>query len=123
MSECPKTDPAELAEFCMKCAGEKLAEDVVKLDVGANSSIADYFVIATANSDPQLQAMAGFIERQVREKYGRRPLSESGDSQSGWLLLDFGAVIIHLMTPETRSRYNLEGLWGEAAAHVAAARH
>ncbi len=114
-----KPTPAELADFCVACAEEKLAENTVKLHVGPVSSVADYFVIATANSEPQLRAVVGFIEREAREKFRLRPLSESGESASGWVLLDFGAVIVHIMTPEVRDRYNLEGLWRESPSEEA----
>jgi ribosome silencing factor RsfS/YbeB/iojap len=70
-------------------------------------------MVATANSEPQLRAVNNFIERQVRDKYAIRALNQPSDSASGWLLLDFNTVLIHLMTPETRSRYNLEALWGD----------
>lgn len=113
MTSVKKTTPSELADFCMKCADEKLAENTVKIHVGDSSSVADYFVIATANSEPQLRALIGFLEREVREKFALRPLSESGESASGWILIDLGTVIVHIMTPEVRDRYNLEGLWGE----------
>ncbi len=114
MTESPnRIDPAELADFCLKCAEEKLAEDAIRIALGPSSSIADYLVICTARSEPQLNALLGFIERQVREIYRLRPLSESSVSASGWMLIDFGTVIVHIMTPETRDRYNLEGLWGE----------
>ncbi len=114
MTDSPKKiDPAELADFCLKCAEEKLAENAIKIALGASSSIADYLVICTAKSEPQLNALHSFIERQVREVYQKRPLSESHVSSSGWMLIDFGTVVVHIMTPETRDRYNLEGLWGE----------
>lgn len=103
----------ELADFCVNCALEKKAEDVVKLDIHPESSIADWFVLATANSDPQLQAIVGFTMRELREKFQIRPLSESGDALSGWVVLDYGDVILHFMTPQVREKYNLEGLWGE----------
>jgi ribosome-associated protein len=108
-----KVSPLELAEFCKACAEEKMAEDVVIIHVGNVSSIADYYMVATANSEPQLRAVNNFIERQVRDKYAIRALNQPSDSASGWLLLDFNTVLIHLMTPETRSRYNLEALWGD----------
>ena len=97
----------------MECAKEKLAEDVTTLSIGPVSSIADYFVVATANSEPQLKAVADFIERQVREKLGIHAASGAENSDGGWILLDFGNVIVHVMTPELRARYNLEGLWGD----------
>ncbi len=105
--------PEELADFCMKCADEKMATDIIRLDVGENSSVADFYVVCTANSEPQMRAVAGFVERQVRDVYGKRPLSENGESMSGWILIDFGSVLVHVMTAEVRDRYNLEGLWGE----------
>ena len=112
-SSVKQISPEELADFCMKCADEKMASDIIRLDVGANSSVADYYVVCTANSEPQMRAVAGFVERQVREVYARRPLSENGESMSGWILIDFGSVLVHVMTAEVRDRYNLEGLWGE----------
>ena len=105
----------ELLKLCVECAKEKLAEDVTTLSIGSVSSVADYFVIATANSEPQLRAVADFIERRVREKLGIHTSSGAENSDGGgWILLDFGNVIVHIMTPELRARYNLEGLWGDA---------
>lgn len=111
----PKTYTDEqLLRLCVDSANEKLAEDVVTLEIGHASSIADYFVIATANSEPQLRAIADFIERQAREKFGVHTAFNTENSEGGWILLDFGNVVVHVMTPEMRSRYNLEGLWGDA---------
>ncbi len=111
-----KPTPAELADFCLKCTEDKLAQNPIKIQVSPQSSVADFYVIATANSEPQLRALTGHLERQVREIYQLRPLSENGESASGWMLVDFGTVIVHIMTPEVRDRYNLEGLWGETPA-------
>lgn len=104
----------QLLQLCVDSAKEKLAEDVVTLTLGSASSVADFFVIATANSEPQLRAVSDFIERQVREKLGVHTSSNAENNEGGWVLLDFGNVIVHIMTPEMRSRYNLEGLWGDA---------
>ena len=104
----------ELVQFCVDCAKEKMAEDVVTLSIGSVSSIADYFVIATANSAPPLRAVAEFIDRKVRENFHLHAAASTESSEGGWRLLDFGNVIVHVMTPEMRARYNLEGLWGDA---------
>ena len=104
----------QLLQLCVASAEEKLAENVVTLTLGSASSVADYFVIATANSEPQLRAVSDFIERLVREKFGVHTSSNAENNEGGWVLLDFGNVIVHIMTPEMRSRYNLEGLWGDA---------
>ena len=104
----------ELLDFCAKCAGEKLADDVIGLDCSRISSVADYVLIATAGSEPQLRAISSFMERQVREVYQKRTLNQPDDASSGWVLLDFGNLIVHLMTQEMRGRYNLEGLWSDS---------
>ena len=104
----------QLLQLCVASAEEKLAENVVTITLGSASSVADFFVIATANSEPQLRAVADFIERQVREKFGVHTSSNAENNEGGWVLLDFGNVIVHVMTPEMRNRYNLEGLWGDA---------
>ncbi|MBR7138055.1 MAG: ribosome silencing factor [Lentisphaeria bacterium] len=106
--------PQELAEFCAKCADDKLAENVKVISVGAVSSIADYYVIATANSEPQLHALCSELERRVRDEYKLHPTRTDGVGTGGWNLIDFSSVLVHLMTPEMRERYNLEGLWGDA---------
>ena len=104
-----------LAEFCIKCAEDKIAENPVLLPLGGDSSIADFFVVATANSDPHLLALANYIERQVREVHQVRTITGGEDNSGGWVLLDFGDVIVHLMLPEIREKYQLETLWGERA--------
>jgi ribosome-associated protein len=108
--------PKELAEFCAKCADDKLGENIKVISVGAVSSIADYYVIATANSEPQLHALCSEIERRVRDEYKLHPTRTDGVGTGGWNLIDFSTVLVHLMTPEMRERYNLEGLWGDNPA-------
>ena len=105
-----RPEPAELLKCCADCAEEKLARDPTTLVVG-ESGVADYFLVVTADSDPQLQAVASFIERTVRERYGLRSSSRNVGTGGGWLLLDFGTVVVHVMTPAVRERYSLESLW------------
>src|SRR5574344_2697558 len=108
-----KPTPDELAEFCAKCADGKLAENIIRIHLGEQSGVADWFVVCTANSEPQLRAVTDFVEREARDKFHLRPLSRDGESMSGWMLTDFGSVVVHVMTAAARDRYNLEGLWGE----------
>lgn len=103
--------PAELAEFCRKEAEEKLAENIVMLEVSDRTSTADYFILCTANSMPHISAIVNNIERRVREQFAIRPLRTNGDAWSSWILIDFGTVVIHVMSEECRNHYNLEGLW------------
>ena len=104
----------ELANFCIQCAEDKKAENPLLIKLPETNGIADYFVIATANSDPHLQALASHIERQVREKFEVRVTSGDEGNPGGWVLLDFNTVIVHLMLPEIREKYQLETLWGRA---------
>lgn len=108
--------PEELANFCAKCADDKMGENIKVISVGSVSSIADYYVIATANSEPQLHALCSEIERRVRDEYKIHPTRTDGYGTGGWNLIDFSSVLVHLMTPEMREHYNLEGLWGEIPA-------
>ena len=103
----------DLAEFCIRCAEDKKAEEPVLLKLPESSGVADYFVVVTANSDPHLQALSHHIERQVREVYRTRVLSGDDGDPGGWVLLDFNSVIVHIMLREVREKYRLETLWGE----------
>lgn len=116
-----------LAGFCAKIADDKLAENVLTIPVAGKTSVADYLVIATANSMPHLTALASHIERSVREDHKLRVYTSDGRSDSGWIVLDYVTVIVHLMLPEVRVRYGLESLWsgaptpeamGELESHV-----
>ena len=106
--------PKELAVFCANVADGRKAENIVTLEMGAASSIADYFVLCTANSQPHLKAVTDRIERETRNQLEIRPLRVEGTPESQWLLLDYGTVVIHVMTPEMRELYQLESLWGDA---------
>ncbi|MEG2075510.1 MAG: ribosome silencing factor [Victivallaceae bacterium] len=107
-------DAKKLAQLCAQNAADKKAADIVTLKVSELTTIADYFVLCTAASDPQMRAIVSFVERQAREHMQVRPLSVNGESGSGWILVDFGMVLFHIMTPETRERSQLEELWSEA---------
>ena len=105
----------KLALLCRELAENRKAEDVVVLDVHAVSSIADFFVIASGTSEPHLRAIVGEIEDRLREDHGIRPSRSEGDVvSSSWVVLDFFDVIVHVMKPDARSQYDLEGLWGDA---------
>ena len=107
-----KFTPEELAELCAKLAGDKLANDIATLRIDPEAGMSDYFVVATCDSEPQLQAVSSHVERTLRDEWALRPVSENtGVGTGGWILLDYGTVVVHLMLPEIRLRYNLEGLW------------
>jgi ribosome-associated protein len=77
------------------------------------SLLADYFVLCNADSTPQVRA----ILEQVRDeaaKAGSRRLHVEGEPESGWVLLDYGSIVVHIFSPELRAYYDLEGLWSKA---------
>ncbi len=117
-----RISPRELADFCAAAVREKLAEHVLLLPVAEQTSIADYFVICTATSEPHLQALYGFVERQVRDRFRVRVHSRCGSANDGWMVLDFCSVVVHLMTEAARTRYDLEGIWSDTPDRDAVAR-
>ncbi len=103
----------ELAHAILQILDDKLAADILLLDVSPLSPMADYFVIATAASERQSQALVDALRDELR-RGGLRPLDVEGDRASGWQLMDYGDVIVHLFSPEKRAFYRLEELWKNA---------
>jgi len=95
----------------------KLGEDVLLLDVRTVSLFADYFVICSGSSTRQVQAIQEEILSKVREA-GIHALHAEGIPDSGWVLVDYGAVVVHIFFTETRRHYNLEQLWKDAKTVV-----
>ena len=93
---------------------DKKALDLDVLNVGGLTSIADYFVLASATSERQAQAIADGIVEQLKEKLGVRPLLIEGTTPGRWVLIDFGDFIVHIFTEDVRRFYGLERLWGDA---------
>lgn len=107
-------DSKKLALHCREFADNKKAEDIVILDVRDLSSVTDYFVIASGTSEPHLRAIVEEITSKLRDEHGIRPVRTDGSTQGAWVALDFFDVIVHIMRTDTRERYDLEGLWGDA---------
>lgn len=116
----PKTqEQPEEAEFMPKvlCAAEAASDvkatDIVAYDVRGLTLIADCFVVCTANSEPQMRAVCTRIQDRLRET-GSKPLHVEGESDSGWIVMDYGSVIVHVFKKQARGFYDLDGLWGDA---------
>lgn len=107
-------DSKKLALLCRDLADNRKAENIVVLDVREVSSVTDYFVIASGTSEPHLRAIVEEITGKLRDDYELRPVRTDGSTQGAWVALDFFDVIVHIMRPDTRERYDLEGLWGDA---------
>jgi len=103
----------ERALACVRAALDHKAYDLVVLETGGVSSIADYFVICSGRSDTQVQAIGEAIESELRLQ-GERPVSVEGLPHAQWVLIDYGDVVVHLFSPEAREYYRLEELWEDA---------
>ena len=106
-------DPTDLARRIAGIASDALATDIQVLDIHDLTTIADCFVIASADNTRQLRAMGESIVRELREE-GVRPDRREGVAETGWLVIDYGSVIVHLFTEEQRSHYRLEEVWADA---------
>ena len=109
-------DSQTLAHQIVDIIEDKQAADILLLDVTAQTSIASYFVIATIDNERQAKAIEDELFAKLRVEQNIRPLSMQGveANSGGWVLLDYGDVIVHLLTPEKRAYYDLEELWSKA---------
>ncbi len=89
------------------------AQDVVSIDLRGASAFTDFFVIASATSDRQARAICEKVRSGLKERYGILPERTEGLREARWALLDYGDVVLHVFTGETREHYRLETLWGE----------
>jgi len=105
--------PLDLAHRVVGLAEDKKAADIVLLDLRELTTLADYFVICSAGSERQLDAIADGIIEGLRKEHVR-PIGREGTSASHWVLVDYGSVIVHVFTPPDRDFYQLERHWAEA---------
>ncbi len=112
-SEQPERSSIEVARRIVEAAEDKKAADIVLLDVTGLTMLADYFVICSGGSERQLGAIADGVVEGLRGE-GVRPLGREGEAGSHWVLLDLGAVIVHIFAPPERDFYQLEKHWSEA---------
>jgi len=103
----------DLAHTIVDALEEKKGEDILLLDLAEIASFTSMFVICSGGSERTLKALSNEVRRVVKEKYALRPLQVEGDSASGWMLLDYGSVILHIFSPDLRDYYALEQLWSD----------
>lgn len=103
----------ELLCAAAAAAASKKAIDVVGLDLSGLAGVADYFLICSGSSEPQVKAIAEAVEDQLRE-LGAKPWHVEGMEYRRWVLLDFVDVVVHVFHEKTREYYLLERLWGDA---------
>jgi ribosome-associated protein len=115
MAEAPPAralDSEALARLAAEACDDRKAVDIRLIRVDEVSSLADWFVICSGLSDVQVRAIARSVEEKLEEEIGRLPLRREGQREGSWVLLDYGELIVHVLTPSERSYYDLEAFWG-----------
>lgn len=97
-------------DIVVKACEDRLGKDISVIEIGNKTTVADYFVIVTGNSNQQIRAISEEIELKVT-KAGYKVLRIEGMRDSSWLLMDLGDIIVHIFTEEQREFYDLEKLW------------
>ena len=105
-------DSEALALLAAEACDDRKAVDIRLIRVEAISSLTDWFVICTGLTDVQVRAIARSVEDRLEAEAGRLPLRREGQREGRWVLLDYGEVIVHVLTPQERSYYDLESFWG-----------
>jgi ribosome-associated protein len=95
-------------------AAGKKAEDIVALDLRGISTLTDFFVICSGQSEPQLKAIVNDLQEQLKKEHGLKPLAVDGFPMSQWVVADYGDVIVHIFHESKRKLYALEDLWSDA---------
>jgi ribosome-associated protein len=104
-----------LAELIVKGMQEKKASEICVINLKSlNNAVSDYFVISSANSDTQLDAIARAVEEEVFKITQQNPWQSEGRTNKEWILLDYVDVVVHIFLKDKREFYALEELWGDA---------
>jgi ribosome-associated protein len=104
----------DLARAAAHAAADKLAEEIIGLDVSEQVVITDVFVVCSGSSERQVSAIVGGIEGDLIKEHRRKPLRREGERDARWVLLDYGDVVVHVQHAEDRAFYALERLWRDA---------
>lgn len=108
-----KPEADRLLALILHALDEHKAEDISTVDLAGKSPMADYMVVATGRSQRQVQALADYVARAIKETVGAPKIE--GLTQGDWVLLDAGDVLVHLFRPEVREFYNIEAMWSTGA--------
>ena len=112
------TKNSKLIKTIINAIQEKKGENIISLDLRkVNEAVADFFIICEASNQPQVRAIADFVEHQLQEKCDEYPYRHEGMKNLQWVLIDYVNVVVHVMLSETRKFYKLEEMWSDAVAH------
>ena len=112
------TKNSKLIKTIINAIQEKKGENIISLDLRkVNEAVAHFFIICEASNQPQVRAIADYIEMEMKEKCDESPYRHEGMKNLQWVLIDYVNVVVHIMLPETRKFYKLEEMWSDAVAH------
>jgi ribosome-associated protein len=95
-----------------------MGENILLLDISDISILADYFVVCSADSERQMRSIVRDVRQETKEGFEVNPLAVEGEPADGWIVMDYGSVVVHIFAPEARTYYDLEGLWKEGRVVV-----
>jgi ribosome-associated protein len=110
--------PEQLAERIAEIASDKLAQEIRVFDLRGIVSYTDFFVICSGNTERQTKSIHDAIHQELKDDHGLLPRRVEGLSESRWILMDYLDAVIHIFTPDARSFYRLEQLWGDAPSQT-----
>ncbi len=106
-------DTLDLARQMVKILEDKLGEDILLLDLRGLSDFTDFFILVTGTSERMLQSLASSVSEKIKAETGLIAVEE-GEPDSGWIVLDYGYIVVHVFSSEKRDYYQLEELWSKA---------
>jgi ribosome-associated protein len=106
-------EPFETVKNIVKILDDKKAQDIVAIHTTEQTIIADYFIVAGGSSSTHVKALADQVEFEMKQRHGIAPRGVEGRA-TGWILLDYGTVLLHIFQKEQREYYNIERLWEDA---------
>ncbi|MBO6181013.1 ribosome silencing factor [bacterium] len=107
-------DSHKLACVIAQILDDKLGKDITILNISHVSSLADYFVIVSGDSTPQVKALMETVKDKIKKHFSRLPIRNENDMKNRWNLLDYGDVVVHILHKEERDNYALEKFWSHA---------
>lgn len=107
-------DSHKLACVIAQILDDKLGKDITILNISHVSSLADYFVIVSGDSTPQVKALMETVKDKIKKHFARLPIRNENDMKNRWNLLDYGDVVVHILHKEERENYALEKFWSHA---------
>ena len=106
-------DTLDLARQMVKILEDNLGEDILLLDLRGLSDFTDFFILVTGTSERMLQSLASSVSEKIKAETGLIAVEE-GEPDSGWIVLDYGYIVVHVFSSEKRDYYQLEELWSKA---------